>query len=191
MNLPIPNKLHQRLLELPFDAYLKLLSLLLARLGYQDVRLAGRTDWKGRNKSGGYDLTASLPGGLYPRRIVIQAKQFGEDSRIFQRHADELRGAAIRVSAAEAMLITSGPLSKSIDVVGLCLPILPVRIVGGEQLLELLVKHQIGVTPSGELDEVLFHELEREATGNRQSDCLGSSELLLTVALKRVPKKRL
>ncbi|MBB6053941.1 restriction endonuclease [Armatimonas rosea] len=191
MNLPIPNKLQQRLLRLPFDAYLRLLSLLLTRLGYQDVQLAGRTDWKGRNKGGGYDLTATLPGGLYPRRIVIQAKQFDKDSRIFQRHADELRGAAIRVSAAEAVLITSGPISKSIDAVGLCLPILPIRLMGGEQLLELLVKHQIGVTPSGELDEALFKELEREAKGNRQSDCIGSSELLLTVALKHVPKKRL
>lgn len=210
MSLPIPNKLHQRLsdrphqrhldksiqllldqlhrrlLELPFDAYLKLLSLLLTRLGYDNVQLAGRTDWKGRNKGGGYDLTATLPGGLYPRRIVIQAKQFDKDSRIFQRQADELRGAALRVGATEALLITSGSVSKSIDVSGLHLP---VRIIGGEQLLDLLVLYRIGATPRGEFDESIFTQLEQEATGNRPADCTGAA-FLVTLDLKRVTTRR-
>ncbi|WP_309719803.1 restriction endonuclease [Armatimonas sp.] len=190
MNTKTPNKLRQRLLELPFDAYLKIIALLLAKLGYQDVRLAGRTDWKGRNRGGGYDLLATVPGGFSPRRVIIQAKQFDEGSRVFQRQADELRGAAIRVGAAEALLITSGPLSASIDQEGLALPLAPVRIIGGDHLVELLSTHQIGVTPRGTLDEDFFKRLEQEAVGNRQSDCLGAkSELLLTVAVKRVPRR--
>lgn len=189
MFTPTPNKLRQRLLELPFDAYLRLLSLLLIKIGYQDIRLAGRTDWKGRNKSGGFDLIATLATSHSPRHIIIQAKQFDTDSRVFQRQADELLGAAIRVGAAEALLITSGPISRSIDLEGLSLPLAPVRLIGGEHLLDLLTKHQVGVTPSGQIDEALFTRLEQEAIGNRQSDCLGSSELLLTVAVKRVPKR--
>ena len=190
MNTKTPSLLRQRLLELPFDAYLKIIALLLAKLGYQDVRLAGRTDWKGRNRCGGYDLLATTPGGFSPRHVIIQAKQFDEGSRVFQRQADELRGAAIRVGAAEALLITSGPLSNSIDQEGLALPLAPVRIIGGDQLVELLINHQIGVTTNSGINEALFTQLEQEAVGNRQSDCLGAkSEILLTVAIKRVPRR--
>ena len=191
MNAKTPNKLRQRLLELPFDAYLKVIALLLTKLGYKDVRLSGRTDWKGRNRGGGFDLVASIGGELSSRRVVAQVKQFDQDSRVFQRQADELRGVAIRSGAAEALLITSGPLSASIDQEGLALPLAPVRIIGGDHLLELLTTHQIGVTASGGLDEALFKRLEQEAVGNRQSDCLGAkSELLLTVVVKRVPRSR-
>ena len=187
MNSTTPNKLRQRLLELPFDAYLKLLALLLTRLGYQDVQLAGRTDWKGRNRNGGVDLTATRGGGLSPHRVVIQAKQFDLDSRIFQRQADELRGAAIRSGAAEAILITTGPLSGSIDLEGLSLPLAPVRLIGGDELLDLLTRHRVGITPAGEIDEALLSRLEQEATGNRPSDCSGAS-ILVTVDVQRLNK---
>lgn len=192
MTSPIPNKLHRRLLELPFDAYLKVVALLLARLGYRDVRLAGRTDWKGRNKGGGFDLVATAPGSLSSRRVIVQAKQFDSGARVFQRQADELRGAAIRVGATEALLVTSGPLSKSIDLEALALPLAPVRLLGGDQLLELLTAHQIGVTPNGALDEVFFTHLEREAIGNRQADCLGAgSKIHVVVEVQRVPRRAL
>jgi hypothetical protein len=190
MSTKTPNKLRQQLLELPFDAYLKVIALLLTRLGYKDVQLAGRTDWKGRNRGGGFDLVATIGGELSSRTVVAQVKQFDEGSRVFQRQADELRGVAIRSGAAEALLITSGPLSASIDQEGLMLPLAPVRVIGGDQLVELLTTHRIGITLSGTLDEVLFKRLEQEAVGNRQSDCLGAkSELLLTVAVKRVPRR--
>ena len=191
MNPNTPSILQQRLLELPFDAYLKVIALLLTKLGYKDVQLAGRMDWKGRNRGGGFDLIARIGGELSSRTVVAQVKQFDSGSRVFQRQADELRGVAIRSGAAEALLITSGPLSASIDQEGLALPLAPVRVIGGDLLVELLISHQIGVTPRGTLDEDLFKRLEQEAVGNRQSDCLGAkSELHLTVAIKRVPKKR-
>lgn len=191
MNSHIPNLLRQRLLDLPFDAYLKVVALLLGSLGYKDVELAGRTDWKGRNRSGGYDLVATIGGELSSRRVVAQVKQFDTGSRVFQRQADELRGVAIRSGAAEALLITSGPLSRAIDQEGLQLPLAPVRVIGGELLLELLAAHHIGVTQSGTLDEDLFARLEKEAVGNRQSDCLGAkSELLVTVVVDRIPRPR-
>ena len=111
--LPIPEQLHERLLELPFDAYARLIALLLERLGYENVVAAGRSDWKGRNHSGGIDLLAALPGGLTPRRVVVQLKQFDSTSRLFQRHIDELCGVAIRSRASEALLLTTGPVSSS------------------------------------------------------------------------------
>jgi Restriction endonuclease len=182
--------LHERLLSLPYDAYLQVITLLLSRLGYQDICPSGRLDWKGRNKGGGYDLTATMPNGFHPMRVVITAKQFDRTSRIFQRQVDELRGAALRSGANEALLITSGTLSPAIDHEGISSSLAPVRLMDGDELISLLIQHGIGITDSFGLDEALFTKLEQEAIGNRQSDCMASSDLLLTVSLNRVPKER-
>lgn len=163
----IREKLRQQLLTLPFDAYAQVIARLLLNLGYQEVQLAGRTDWKGRNHSGGSDLVATLPGGLTPRRVVIQLKQFDRHSRIFQRHIDELCGVAIRSRASEAVLLTTGPLSPSIKTEALVSPLLPIRLIEGEQLLTHLIQQGIGVLPGGEaVDLELFNRLRQSATGN-------------------------
>jgi hypothetical protein len=187
--------LSARLLSLPYDAYLQVISMLLQRLGYTNIQLSGRTDWKGRNKGGGYDLIATLAEGLRPRRVVVSAKQFDKANRIFQRQVDELRGAAIRSGANEALLITSGIFSSAIDRNALSSPIAPIHLMDGNQLIAELVLYGIGIVQVGEgvteesaIDEAFFTKLEQEAIGNSQSDCLGSTELLLTVSLNRVPK---
>jgi hypothetical protein len=182
--------LHERLLSLPYDAYLQVISQLLSRLGYRDVRPSGRTDWKGRNKGGGYDIVASLSDVLHSRTVIVSAKQFDRASRIFQRQVDELRGAAIRSGANEALLITSGSLSDAIDPKVLVSPFFPVRLMDGDELISLLIQYGIGITDSFGLDEAFFAKLEQEAIGNRQSDCVTSSDIVLTVSLNRVPKYR-
>lgn len=68
-------QLRRRLLTLSYHAFAQCLCLLLTQLGYQDVQVAGRKDWKGRNREGGYDIQAALPAGLGQRRVIIQAKQ--------------------------------------------------------------------------------------------------------------------
>ena len=192
----VPELLHQRLLELPFDAYARLIALLLERLGYEKVVAAGRTDWKGRNHSGGTDLLAALPGGLTPRRVVVQLKQFDSTSRLFQRHIDELCGVAIRSRASEALLITTGPVSSSIHFEDLISPLLPIRLIAGDQLLALLVQHGVGVTKDGALDVALFDHLTRTAKGNSRDDCPGrpevfvSPEVLVTLEVVSRSKKR-
>ena len=92
---PIRHRLRRRLLALSYHAFARCLCLLLARLGYEDARPAGRTRWKGHNREGGYDIEAWLPVGITRRRVVVQAKQF--DARpVFQRSVDELRGTCLR-----------------------------------------------------------------------------------------------
>ena len=193
----IPDILHQRLLDLPFDAYARLIALLLERLGYEKVIPAGRTDWKGRNHSGGVDLLASLPGGFTPRRVVIQIKQFDRDSRVFQRHIDELCGVAIRSRASEALLITTGPVSSAIHFDELVSPLLPIRLIAGDSFLALLAQHGVGVTKEGRIDVALLDRLSHVATGNSRSDCQDSRQggsdhpqVLVTVEVLSHPKKR-
>lgn len=187
---PFGGVLYQRLLQLPFDAYARLIALLLGHLGYQQVALAGRTDWKGRNHSGGVDLTAILPGGLTPRRVVVQIKQFDSVSRVFQRHIDELCGVAIRSRASEAILITTGPVSSSVHFDQLASPLLPIRLIDGAKLLALLEEHRVGVTPEDMVDEDLLNRLTRTARGNSREDCPGRPEVLVNVEVVARTKQR-
>ena len=111
---PIRHRLRRRLLALSYHAFARCLCLLLARLGYEDARPAGRTRWKGHNREGGYDIEAWLPVGITRRRVVVQAKQF--DARpVFQRSVDELRGTCLRAGAAEALLITTSAFSSVVQ----------------------------------------------------------------------------
>jgi restriction endonuclease Mrr len=140
-----PEETLSHLIHLPFLAYARLIGLLLERLGYQNVQLAGRMNQRGRNKDGGADLIASLPGGVASRKVVIQVKQFDGRNRIFQKHLDELRGVALRHKASEAVLVTTGEVSPAIDVFALDdLPV-PVRLIRQDTLLMLLKQHEIPI----------------------------------------------
>ncbi|WP_394796293.1 restriction endonuclease [Armatimonas sp.] len=158
-------QLLERLCELPFDAFTLTVAMLLDKLGYQDIQPAGRTDWKGRNRAGGIDLTASYVSAAGKRSIAFQLKQFHPSQRLFQRAVDELRGVCLRQGAAEGMLITTSGYSPTIT--GTQGTVAPLYLMGGEELALLLRQYQIGVTKSGKLDEGFFKCLERKSRGNR------------------------
>jgi restriction endonuclease Mrr len=185
-------KLQEALHRLPFEAFATLVGKVLQLSGYQDVRLAGRRDWKGRNQGGGVDLLASLPGGISSRRVVVQVKQFdpSKGQRLYQKQVDELRGVALRHKASEAVLVTSGSLSPSIDLFALDdLPV-PVRLISGEGLHRLLHQHRLGVTESGELDVSFFEALAAAATGNGPEDCRQPQERSYLVHLRIRPTRK-
>jgi len=174
----IADRLHRRLLALDYPAFARCACALLEALGYEDARPAGRRAWKGYNRpgGGGYDLEAVLPGGLAPRRVVAQIKQF-DRLVVHQRSVDELRGACLRAGAAEALLVTTSAFSDvvrkqaaSLDWAGAL--VAPVRLIDGRELLGLLIRHRLGVretievrerarggTRRLEIDEVFFESL--------------------------------
>lgn len=158
-------RLLERLRELPFDAFTQVAAMLLERLGYQDIKPAGRTEWKGRNRHGGVDLTATYRSTTGERRIAFQLKQFHPSLRIFQRTVDELRGVCLRQGASEGMLITTSGYSPTIT--GTHDTLAPLYLMGGEELALLLRQYRIGVTKEDKLDEDFFKRLERESRGKR------------------------
>lgn len=152
--------LHQRLLLLPFGEFASCIALLLERLGYEDVQPAGRTTGAKQTQSVGYDLAALAPGNnpsssspaplsLPPRRrVIVQLKQYGAGAWVYQRQVDELRGTCLRVSASEALLITTASLSYSIRRQQMQnAPLAPVRLIDGEELLDLLLACGVTVMP--------------------------------------------
>ena len=178
---PIRDRLRRRLLALNYHAFAHCLCLLLARLGYEDVRVAGRTRWKGRNCEGGYDIEASLPAGVGRRRTIVQVKQF-DTLPVFQRSVDELRGTCLRAGATEALLITTSTFSPVVlrnaesHAGSAGAQVAPVRLLDGAELLDLLVLHRVGVWEEAGssasqphrlgLDGAFFDELSRTYAGN-------------------------
>ncbi len=157
-------RLLERLRVLPFDAFTQVAAMVLERLGYQDIQPAGRTDWKGRNRQGGVDLTATYRSATGKRNVAFQLKQFHPKLRIFQRTVDELRGVCLRQGASEGMLITTSGYSPTI--IGTHDTLAPLYLMGGEELALLLRQYHIGVTRTGKLDESFFKRLECESQGN-------------------------
>ncbi|MDQ2687671.1 MAG: restriction endonuclease [Armatimonadota bacterium] len=174
---PIRILLRRRLLALNYHAFAQCLCLLLGKIGYEDVHLAGRKGWKGRNRDGGYDIEAALPGGVGSRKVIVQAKQF-DILPVFQRSVDELRGTCLRTGAAEALLITTSTFSPVVErhAAGGFTPIAPVRLLDGEGLLGLMLQHRIGIweEPGATTDEpqrlgidhTFFDELAHPRTEN-------------------------
>jgi restriction endonuclease Mrr len=182
-----------RLRALPFGAFVAFMARLLARVGYESITPSGRDHWKGRNGrdgNAGYDLTAVLRHGASSRHVVVQAKQFTPGQKVYRRTLDELRGVALRVGVGEALLVTTGTFSPAVDRQAFRdAPILPVATLDGDELAVLLLRHRVGLTRDGRIDEPLLRRLEAEARGNGPGDCLGPSEIVVTVGVRRVPRR--
>lgn len=175
--------LRERLLTLPYAAFLRCIADLLEKVGYCDVQLSSRKDWRGRNGkdgSSGYDLTARLSAGGMVRRVVVQAKQFDERQRVFLSQIDALRGVCLRAGATEGLLLTTGPVSSRVPRPLLAAAaFVPARVLDGEELLDLLIAHQVGVWQElGDdggsrygLDDAYFKALELIPDGNNRADC--------------------
>ncbi len=142
------SQLRQRLLALPYRPFLQAVAHLLSAQGYQAVAPAGRTRFKGQN-AGGWDLEARYAADeVGPRLCVARVKQF-DAQPVDLRYVDELRGAALRAGAHEALLITLSTFSKPARLGALSRP-LPVRLVDGEALLDDLLGQEVGVRPVAE-----------------------------------------
>jgi hypothetical protein len=180
-DLTLSQTISQRLLELPFDAFAALITRLLPQLGYRKVQPTGRRDFRGRNGHdgpSGYDLTAKREG----RTVLVQLKQFGADHAVYQGTIDTLR---------EALLITTGSISPTVDREAHRLAqIAPVVTLSGAELAEKLVRHHIGITHQGAIDEPLLHGLTVKARGNRPGDST-SPAFIVTVGIQRVRNSRL
>jgi restriction endonuclease Mrr len=176
---------------LSYPAWIAILQLLLERMGYQDVQPSRRSDRLGRHRDGGCDLTAVLPVPGGKRRVIVQAKQYPAHQPVMRRMVDELRGVCLRARAAEGILITTGSFVQSLSLERCAsLPLLPIRLIDGSELLELLIEHKVGVwedlypdaiTRERGVDLHFFAELE-EATNKASTGP--------AVVASRLPKTR-
>jgi len=156
-------QLRDELLGLSFHGYEQCVRSLLRSMGYAQVRTVGRTHLRGRTLHGGLDMTALSQTGVTRSRIALQVKQYGRP--VSRRFVDELRGACLRVGAEQGLLVSTSAFSRAARKAAADEGPAPVRLVDGEELLDLLIGHGVGVLAgdAGQpaVDELFFMILRR------------------------------
>ncbi len=168
LNQDFHQKLHSQLLDLSIQAYEQLIAQVLRSVGYENVRVLRdpnlkRRSHKGRNRHGGYDITALVSTEFNTQPVLIQVKQY--ERPISRRFVDELRGALLRTQARQGVLITTSTFAlrarqaASEDHIG------PIHLIDGAGLRELMVRHRLGVGENKRgkpyLEKRFFRRLEQ------------------------------
>ena len=147
-NTEFHQKLQAQLLDLSIQSYEQLIAKVLRSVGYENVRVLrdprpSRRSHKGRNRHGGYDITALVGTEFNTQPVLIQVKQY--ERPISRRFVDELRGALLRTQARQGVLITTSTFAPrarqaaSEDHIG------PIHLIDGGDLHELLRRYHLGI----------------------------------------------
>lgn len=170
-------QLQEHLLGLSTSAFEQLVAHLLRACGYQDVQVLGagsrtsstdffplRSPRPSLALSGGADLRAATTQGLARTVTIVQAKQYRRP--VSRRFVDELRGAMLRSEAQQGLLLTTSTFNGPAYAAAQYGP-LPIHLIEGSELLELLMAHRIGVEvrPSGRwhIDTEFWKQLQQES----------------------------
>ena len=173
----LSSQVRKELLSLPYAAFLLVITRLLERQGYRSIRLLGRRRFVGRNRSGGWDLEATVPeqqsliSSKGWSRCIIQVKQFDELS-VQQRTVDELRGCILRAGAGIGILITTSRFSPVAQEAAQASSLAPVLLLDGKELVSRLIQQKLGIRqkPNGNwaVDPEFFRAMGEAETGMAQ-----------------------
>ena len=155
----------------PFATYQLTMFLLLQRLGYRDVRFLGREHLRGRISGSVGDFQVEWPNRFGVTRVLVEIKQ---EARDFQRrYIDALRGRMLSGGFSEGLVITTGTISDPADEAAKAFPSLPITLVDGKTLAELMVSKEFGITTGAkvEVDKEFFRRLLRVGLASQTKGC--------------------
>ena len=129
-----------------------LIGELLDAMGYEDVQVTKASGDKG------VDVIGTLRFGFTTIREYVQAKRY--QGSIQRPTLDQLRGALPYHHALRGTIISTGTFSKGCKEAASFQGAAPISLIDGEQLLDLLLEHKLGVTERKavlyELDDAFF-----------------------------------
>lgn len=149
-----------------FAAFELVMKQLLDSCGYVSVYIAGRGHKRGRTAKGGLDLTAHTVTELASALTIVQIKQYKRV--VSRRFIDELRGAMLRHGAEQGLLITMSRFSRVAHKASKETDVAPIRLIEGEEVLDLLFTHSIGVIEKNgtwQLDAETIDKWEKRSMG--------------------------
>ena len=130
--------LMERLLTMDPFQFEFLVADLLQKIGYENVFVTKRSGDKG------IDVTANLTvGGITNVKTVIQVKRYGHGNKIDGKIIAQLRGSA--EVDQRGLVITTSEFQKSAVEESKAPNKMPVSLVNGDKLIELLIKYGIGI----------------------------------------------
>lgn len=136
-------ELHDQMMALSFRAFEQCITDLLTKLGYEQVRLTGRTAWRGRTHHGGREIEAYAQTGVTRSRVLVQIKQYKRP--VQRRFVNELRGTMCLRRAAHGILIATSTFPDPARKAAAGDPRQPVILVDGSALMDNLCAARLGI----------------------------------------------
>jgi len=127
----------EKLMDMHFYAFEKMIKDLLEKMGYYDVQLTPPTNDKG------IDVTASVEFGITSIKEVVQVKKWKD--KIQRPVLDQLRGSLHRFGAVKGTIITLSDFAKGCKEAAFEERVAPITLINGEKLIDLLIQHGVGV----------------------------------------------
>ena len=155
----VKKKLIEKIQEMDPFQFEYLVAELLQKIGYEDVEVTKRSGDKGIDVVG--NLTV---GGLTNVKTVIQVKRYKKGNNISGRYITQLRGSA--EVDQRGLIITTSDFTKDANNEAKATNKMPVALVNGEKLIELLFKYKVGVKE----DTVSVFSIDSELFENELSD---------------------
>ncbi len=153
-----------------------LVAELLEKIGYENVEVTSRSGDKGIDVVG--NLTV---GGLTDVKTVIQVKRYSEGNNISGNFITQLRGSA--AIDQRGLIITTSNFTKSALVEAKAPNKMPVALVNGGKLIDLLLKYKVGVKE----EIVTVYSIDSELFGNDITEPTGSVNMSKSRAIWPLP----
>lgn len=155
----VKEKLIEKIQEMDPFQFEYLTAELLRKIGYENVDVTKRSGDKGIDVVG--NLTV---GGLTNVKTVIQVKRYITGNNISGKYITQLRGSA--EVDQRGLIITTSDFTKDAINESKATNKMPVALVNGEKLIELLFKYKVGVKE----DTVSVYSIHTELFENELSD---------------------
>ncbi|MES2528677.1 MAG: restriction endonuclease [Bdellovibrionota bacterium] len=148
-NDEIKDKLKKRLSEMDPFLFEHFIGELLEKIGFENVKVTKRS------ADGGIDIHANLTlEGVTNVRTVVQVKRYAKN--VEDKIIRQLRGSA-NIDERGLVITTSGFTKPAIEEAKAASK-MPVSLIDGTRLIELLIKHELGIKK--EIIEVLYQDEE-------------------------------
>lgn len=150
--------LKQHLMQLKPYAFEHFVKALLEAMDYENVEVTRQSGDKG------VDVVANYQFGITEITEVVQVKR--TESTLGRRVIDELRGALPYHGAIRGTVITLGKFARGVEQSALYPGASPITLIDGNRLIELVVKHEVGIKRKPvdllEIDDAFFAERKPE-----------------------------
>ncbi|WP_434339578.1 restriction endonuclease [Motilimonas cestriensis] len=113
----------------------------LDRYGFEDMQVTQR------GRDGGIDVYGTLEVGISPLHVAAQCKRYKKGNKVSRPEIDQFRG-AIQGDYQQGIFITTSTFTQDAQDVAFKRGCVPIVLIDGETLAEIMIDRGIGVTTS-------------------------------------------
>jgi len=147
----VRKELRKQLLKIPPQKFEELIKILLEEMGFEETETTQYSNDKGVDVRG---VLRSNP--LSEVKVAIQAKRWGNN--VGSNVVRDLRGSLMVADSEQGLIITPSNFTASAKAESQSIGRTPIRLIDGEQLVELLIQYKVGI----KLEEYVVPTIDSE-----------------------------